>query len=87
MFDERIDIINYFPTAKQVKSNPEVYSLYLLEEELKSLFRLIVWAANQFHDTPTPTVSISSISKGAKEFLKEKGYRIEKNGREFLIYL
>lgn len=67
------DIINFFPSAKTLKERPEAYSLYCFEEELRSLCRTILWGASQGYNP----INVANLSNEAKEFLREKGYRVE----------
>lgn len=68
-----IDIIGVFPTAEEVKNNgQDGFSLYLFEEELRSILRLIGWACSR----DLNAIQVSEISNEAIDFLKEKGYHI-----------
>ena len=71
--DRMEDIINFFPTAKTLRETPDAYTLYCFEEELKSLCRTILWGASSGYNP----INVASLSKEAKEFLEEKGYKIE----------
>lgn len=67
------DIIGVFPTAEEVKNNgQDGFSLYLFEEELRSILRLIGWACSR----DLNAIQVSEISNEAIDFLKEKGYHI-----------
>ena len=67
------DIIGVFPTAEEVKnSGQDSFSLYLFEEELRSILRLIGWARGR----ELNSIQVSDLSKEAKDFLEEKGYHV-----------
>lgn len=67
------DIVNVFPTAEEVRTNgQDNFSLYLFEEELRSIFRLIGWACSRNLNA----IQTDYLSDNAKEFLEEKGYKI-----------
>ena len=77
-----IDIVNIFPTAAEVKENgKDSYSLYLFEEELKSILRLICWAVCKGYKR----IQVSELSGEAKEFLLEKGYNINADDKNWWI--
>lgn len=67
------DIIGVFPTAEEVRINgQDNFSLYLFEEELRSILRLIGWACS--HELNA--IQVDTLSEQAREFLEEKGYKI-----------
>lgn len=67
------DIIGVFPTAEEVRINgQDNFSLYLFEEELRSILRLIGWACS--HELNA--IQVDALSDQAREFLEEKGYKI-----------
>ena len=67
------DIVNVFPTAEEVRTNgQDNFSLYLFEEELRSILRLIGWACSRDFNA----IQTDNLSDNAKEFLEEKGYKI-----------
>lgn len=69
-----LDITSVFPTADELRTNGvDGFSLYLFEEELRSILRLIAWATDKGFNK----IHIEEISKGAIEFLIEKGYELE----------
>lgn len=75
------DIINVFPTADEVKEHGcEQFSLYLFEEEIRSIFRVIARAAQD----KQKEVSFSTLSNDAIDFLIEKGYHIYASGKDRL---
>lgn len=67
------DIVNDFPTASSLSENKDMYSLFLFEEELRSLCRTFMWAASAGYNP----INISNLSQNSREFLEEKGYRLE----------
>lgn len=67
------DIINVFPTADEVrKYGKDGFSLYLFEEELRSILRLIGWAEAK----KIGFICLTTPSDEAIEFLLEKGYQV-----------
>lgn len=65
-----------FPTAAEMRADDgSKYELYLFEEELKSILRLIFFAAK----SERQYTYVSKLSKQAKSFLKEKEFDISKD--------
>ena len=68
------DIVSIFPTAYEIRNEGiENFSLYLFEEELKSVFRLIIWAKSR----NLTKVQATELSNECIDFLINKGYKIE----------
>lgn len=76
------DIIGVFPTAEEVKEHGcEQFSLYLFEEELRSIFRVIVRAAQD----KQKEVGFGALSNDAIDFLIQKGYHVYASGKDRLL--
>ena len=76
------DIVSVFPLASAVRENgKDNFSLYLFEEELRSILRLIGWAAGRGYRN----VQISDLSDEAKDFLIEKGYKVNAEDKKWWI--
>ena len=77
-----LDITSVFPTAEELRTNGvDGFSLYLFEEELRSILRLIAWATKQGFNK----VHIEEVSKESLEFLIEKGYELESDNDAWWI--
>lgn len=70
------DIINDFPNFEMLRKNGgESYQRYLLEEELKSILRTLLWGVKKdFY-----YVYISEISDAALSVIKDKGYVVTRD--------
>ena len=68
------DVVSIFPTADEIRNEGiERFSLYLFEEEIRSIFRLIVWAKSRGFSK----VQATELSANCIEFLIDKGYVIK----------
>lgn len=68
------DIVSIFPTADEIRNEGiERFSLYLFEEEIRSIFRLIIWAKSRGLNK----VQVTELSANCIEFLIDKGYVIK----------
>lgn len=69
------NIIKSFPTAAEIRDgNKDKYKEYLLEKEIMSIFRLIIWAINNEIDT----IKLMDLSDEAFHFLIDRGYTVKK---------
>lgn len=75
------DIISVFPTADEVKEHGcEQFNLYLFEEEMRSIFRVIIRAAQD----KQKEVGFGALSNDAIDFLIEKGYHVYSSDKNHL---
>ena len=78
------DIVSIFPTADEIRNEGiENFSLYLFEEELKSVFRLIIWAKSR----NLTKVQATELSNECIDFLINKGYKIENDKNLTTTYI
>jgi hypothetical protein len=76
------DIVSIFPTAEDFRNTSiEQYSLYLFEQELNSVLRLIIWGKSKGFKK----IQTDSLSEMTNEFLTEKGYKITKENNFYWI--
>lgn len=65
------DELDFFLNAADIRQdNGELYKNYLFEEEIKSIWRLIIWARSRDYKY----VTITDISDEARLFLEERCY-------------
>lgn len=69
------DIVSIFPTAEDFRNTDvEQYSLYLFEQELNSIFRLIIWGKSK----EFKKIHVENLSEMAIDFLLDRGYKVRK---------
>lgn len=76
------DIVNIFPSADDFrKTSIEQYSLYLFEQELNSILRLIIWGKSKEFEK----IQVENLSKMTLDFLLDRGYRVYKQANVWWI--
>lgn len=76
------DIVSIFPTADDFRNTSiEQYSLYLFEQELNSILRLIIWGKSKEFEK----IHVENLSKMTIDFLLDRGYRVYKQANAWWI--